>query len=90
MVLHAFFLSNLVARPCKFSNRAILSLESIALCFSCIAGYRAITPPPQRAPYGGVSQDCVRSMLLVSQLKLPSRSYRAIWGIAAILSQIVV
>ena len=39
-------------------------------------------------PLSWVSQDYVRSMLLVSQLKLPSRSYRAIGGIAAILSQI--
>ena len=45
--------------------------------------------PPQ-APQVGVSQNYVGSMLLVSQLKLPSRSYRAIWGIAAILSQIAV
>ena len=57
------------------------------LWFSCIARYRAIIRqgPPKLA-----YRNYVRSMLLVSQLKLPSRSYRAIGGIAAILSQIAV
>ena len=49
------------------------------------------TPPPPRSPHTlAVSQDDVRSMLLVSQLRLPSRSYRALGGIAATLSQIAV
>ena len=42
---------------------------------------RRYNPSPPKGPLSWVSHDCARSMLLVSQLKLPSRSYRAIgWG----------
>ena len=61
----------LVARPCEFSNRAIV-YRLMFLMYRRVS--RHTTP---RAPLVGVLQD-VRSMLLVSQLKLPSRSYRAI------------
>ena len=67
-----------------FQSRGAVAISYIALCFSCIAGYRAI--PPKTTPRLGVSQDNVGSMPLASQLKLPSRSYHAIGGIAAILS----
>ena len=60
-------------------------LEVAHLCFHVSQGIPPYLPP---APQVGVSQDYVRRMLLVSQLKLPSRSYRALGGIAAILSQI--
>ena len=61
-----------MARPYEFFQ----SRYTIALCFSCLAGYRAI-PPPKGL---GVSHDYASSMLLVSQLKLPSHSYGAIVG----------
>ena len=65
----------------------MLSLLSIALCFSCVAGYRAIPAHPTKGHLSwGIARSC-RSMLRVSQLKLPSRSYRARGGIAAMLSQ---
>ena len=48
------------------------------------------TPLPPKAPLSWGIADYVGIMLLVSQLELPSRSYRAIGGIAAILSQIAV
>ena len=58
------------------------------LMFSMYRELSRYTPP--RPPSAGVSQDHVGIMLLVSQLKLRSRSYRAIGGIAAMLSQIAV
>ena len=53
-------------------------------------GIRAISPQAPPPPQVRVLEDCAGSMLLVSQRKLLSCSYRAIGGIAAILSQIAV
>ena len=49
---------------------------------------RKVSRYTHQTPEVGVLQNYVGSMLLVSQLKLQSRSYRALGGIAAILSQI--
>ena len=59
--------------------------QALEACLFILVRY---TGYPQGPPKLGVSQDYVGSMLLVSQLKLPSHSYRAIRGVAATVSQI--
>ena len=84
-MLNVFWVLTPHARA-RFQSRYTIAIVYRLMFFMC----RRVLRYTPRASKVGVSQDYARSMLLVSQLKLPSRSYRTIGGIAAILSRIVI
>ena len=86
--LHYCLRMRLVASPCEFSDRTILLLLSIALCFcSCIARCRAM--PPQGPPSWFIARLCWKHAVSIAALATISflSRYR---GIAAILLQIAI